>query len=96
MGTQDQRPEDPIDTEMERHDPGSYVGAAGGANPRSAQDERPQDIRDPGNERADGRPTGETDEDGLRAGVPADEVSTEPAEDHGHRPTTEHAPGGDL
>ena len=96
MGIQEQRPDDPIDTEMERHDPSSYAGTTGSSNRPSTEDQRPQDVRVAGDERADGRPTGHTDEDGLRAGVSVGDASTEPAEDHGHRPTTEHAPGGDL
>ncbi len=97
MGTTDPRGDGAAETEMERHDPGTSLGTKRDRSQGSqAQDERPQDVRDAGDERADGRPTGHTDEDGLRAGASASEVPTEPAEDRGHRPTTDHAPGGDL
>ena len=57
---------------------------------------RPQEVRDPAGERADGRPTGTLDEDGLRPGIPSTSAPTEAVEEEGALPTTEHAPGGDL
>jgi hypothetical protein len=43
-----------------------------------------------------GRPTGPTDEDGLRPGVAHERAPTEAPEERGEQPATEHAPGGDL
>jgi hypothetical protein len=86
----------------ERHDPSSYLrdetDTTSDRFPEGVEraDAQPPDVRDRAGERSDGRPTGETDEDGLRAGTPAADVSTVPAEERGHQPTTEHSPGGDL
>ncbi len=57
--------------------------------------ERPQDVRDPDRERADGRPTGRP-EDALRPGQAPESAPTEAVEEQGGEPSTEHAPGGDL
>ena len=57
---------------------------------------RPDDVRDPESERADGRPTGSPDEDGLRSSRDPSAAPTEPVEEKGAKPATEHAPGGDL
>ena len=43
-----------------------------------------------------GRPSGPTDADGLRAGQGQAEAPTEAPEEKGADPATEHAPGGDL
>jgi len=77
-------------TEFDRH------REAGEAVTDRASYERPKDVRDPEGERADGRPTGETDEDGLQAGLGSASAPTEAVEEEGAHPTTEHAPGGDL
>jgi hypothetical protein len=47
-------------------------------------------------EREPGRPTGTTDEDGLRPGKPQADAPTEAPEERGETPAVEHAPGGDL
>jgi hypothetical protein len=47
-------------------------------------------------ERKTGRPTGPTDEDGLRPGQTQPDAPTEAPEERGAAPATEHAPGGDL
>jgi hypothetical protein len=57
---------------------------------------KPDDVRNPEHERADGRPTGMPDEHGVRSGQSPETAPTEPVEDEGHQPSTEHAPGGDL
>jgi hypothetical protein len=44
----------------------------------------------------EGRPSGPTDADGLKAGRDHSEAPTEAPEERGDAPTTEHAPGGDL
>ena len=64
-------------------------------------DRRPGEARPPETEPAPpetepGRPTGPTDEDGLRPGVAHESAETEAPEEHGEQPATEHAPGGDL
>jgi hypothetical protein len=58
--------------------------------------ERPEDVRDHKDERADGRPTGPRDDDGLRPGQEPATAPTEAVEEQGDQPSTEHAPGGDL
>ena len=54
--------------------------------------ENPQDVRGPDGPRADGRPTDHPD----AVATPAEDAPTVPPEETGERPTTEHAPGGDL
>jgi hypothetical protein len=55
---------------------------------------KPDEVRDDDGERADGRPTGRTTDDGLK---PREgEQPTVAPEELGHHPTTEHGPGGDL
>jgi hypothetical protein len=56
----------------------------------------PGDSRLTPPERDPGRPTGTTDEDGLRAGRPQDATPTVAPEERGATPEIEHAPGGDL
>ena len=58
-----------------------------------------QDAHEPGpggSEGREGRPTGATDKDGLRAGTPHEEAPTEAPEERGQAPTVEHGPGADL
>jgi hypothetical protein len=57
---------------------------------------KPDDVRDAGEERADGRPTGAPAEGTVRSGQDPATAPTEPVEEHGHQPATEHSPGGDL
>lgn len=55
----------------------------------------PQSVRGPDGTRADGRPTHQGDV--TEAPVPEGGAPTEAPEERGEgRPTTEHAPGGDL
>jgi hypothetical protein len=59
--------------------------------------ERPDEVRDPDDERADGRATGGSNGDAARppeAG--SGDAPTEAIEEQGGDPTTEHAPGADL
>ena len=56
--------------------------------------EHPKDVRGPDGTRADGRPTDQPD--AVRSRTPAEEAPTVAPEESGQRPTTEHAPGGDL
>ena len=56
----------------------------------------PDDALEASREETDGRPTGPTDEDGLRAGQHPQDAPTEAPEEHGADTPTEHAPGGDL
>ena len=65
-------------------------------NDERAPFERPDDVRDANDERADGRPTGRPDGDALRPGLSPEAAPTEAPEERGAQPTTEHAPGGDL
>jgi hypothetical protein len=57
---------------------------------------RPDDVRDAHDERADGRPTAAPRSGEVRSGQDPASAPTEPVEEHGHHPSTEHAPGGDL
>jgi hypothetical protein len=50
----------------------------------------------PPTEQKPGRPTGFTNEDGLRAGEDHEDVPTEAPEEQGETPGTEYAPGGSL
>ena len=70
------------------------MSAADPTEPRS-DDPSAADAPAP-DERTTGRPTGPTDEDGLRAGQDPSDAPTEAPEERGGAPTTEHAPGGDL
>jgi hypothetical protein len=54
----------------------------------------PKDVRGADGTRSDGRPT--DPKHALEDQPPAEHAPTEAPEDRGHRPTTEHAPGGDL
>jgi hypothetical protein len=56
--------------------------------------ENPQDVRGPDGTRADGRPT--DPKKPLEQQPRSDQAPTVPPEESGSRPTTEHAPGGDL
>ena len=57
--------------------------------------EHPEQNRAPDGQRRDGRPSQSTVDD-LRAARTDEQPPTEPPEDHGGSPTTEHGPGGDL
>ncbi len=57
--------------------------------------EDPANVRGSGDERADGRPTGD-DGDRLKAGQSHGSAPTVAPEEEGHEPTTEHGPGSDL
>ena len=57
---------------------------------------RPDDVRDARDERADGRPTAAPRAGEVRSGQDAATAPTEPVEEQGSQPATEHAPGGDL
>ena len=56
--------------------------------------ENPKDVRGQDGTRSDGRPTDHPD--AVRRRTPADQAPTVAPEEAGQRPTTEHAPGGDL
>ncbi len=56
----------------------------------------PDDADQSPPEREPGRPTGSTDEDGLRPGQPQVNAPTEAPEERGETPAVEHAPGSDL
>lgn len=86
----------PAGTELAKHTPGVETdGPPSSINhPASGA---PQDRRQPvEGERDPGRPTGATDEDGLRPGVRHEDAPTEAPEEHGASPAVENAPGGDL
>ena len=56
--------------------------------------DNPKEVREPDGSRGDGRPTDHPD--AIRNRTPADQAPTVAPEEQGDRPTTEHAPGGDL
>jgi hypothetical protein len=76
------------------HDATDEVNAMGDKTRMDHQLEHPQDVRGTDGTRADGRPT--DPERPLEHQPPADQAPTVAPEETGSRPTTEHAPGGDL
>jgi hypothetical protein len=54
----------------------------------------PKDVRGVDGTRADGRPT--DPHQPIESKRPHGDVPTVAPEEEGHKPTTEHAPGGDL
>ena len=57
--------------------------------------EQPQQVRAPDGQRHDGRPSQATIDD-LRSAGTDKQAPSEPPEETGAAPTTEHGPGGDL